>query len=234
MRASDLKAFGASLAVVAAFGLIPGMMESFIVVTKTCPYITSFIKFAVLATFGECIGLRVVTGAYVRPGFGLLPRAFVWGVLGIGIKAAFTIFANGAPAVLAELGLPFSLATLREGSFAAKLAVSFSISVSVNLIFAPVFMTLHKVTDRHIDDTGGSLLKFFSPIPVGRILRETNWDMMWNFIFKKTIPFFWIPAHTVTFLLPSYLQILMAALLGVVLGVILAFAAAKGRRQQQL
>lgn len=231
MRSSDLKAIGVSLAVIAVFSFIPGMMESFIAVTKAYPYATSFIKFAVLATFGECIGLRIVSGAYTRPGFGILPRAFVWGLLGMGIKAAFTIFSNGAPCLLAELGLPFSLATLRDGSFVDKLAVSFTISVCMNLIFAPVFMTLHKVTDRHIDDTGGSFLKFFTPMPVGRILRETNWDVMWNFVFKKTIPLFWVPAHTVTFLLPSYLQILVAALLGVALGLILALAAAKGRKK---
>lgn len=231
MRMNDAKAVGASLAVVAAFTLIPGMLDLFIAATKGYPYVTSFIKFAVLATFGECIGLRVVTGVYNRPGFGVLPRAFVWGMLGMGIKAAFTIFSNGAPSLLTEFGLPFSLETLRSGSFPGRFAVAFTISATINLIFAPVFMTLHKITDRHIEDTGGSLAGFFSPIPMARILREINWDVMWNFIYKKTIPFFWIPAHTITFLLPAYLQILVAALLGVVLGLILAFASVKNAQK---
>lgn len=41
---------------------------------------------------------------------------------------------------------------------------------------------------------------------------------------KKTIPLFWFPAHTITFLLPGTWQVLFAAVLGVALGVILALA----------
>jgi hypothetical protein len=41
-------------------------------------------------------------------------------------------------------------------------------------------------------------------------------------VFKKTIPFFWYPAHTITFLLPSEQRVLFAALLGIALGVLLA------------
>ena len=54
-----------------------------------------------------------------------------------------------------------------------------------------------------------------------------NWRVQWNFVFKKTIPFFWYPAHTITFLLPEETRVLFAALLGVALGVILAVAARK-------
>ena len=46
-----------------------------------------------------------------------------------------------------------------------------------------------------------------------------------EFVFKKTIPFFWYPAHTITFLLPGEMRVLFAAILGVVLGVLLAIAA---------
>lgn len=231
MRSSDVVALGAGFAVVVFIGIIPGMADTFIAVTKASPYLTSFLKFAILATFGECLGLRIISGAYNRPGFGILPRAFVWGVLGMGIKAAFTVFSNGAPALLVELGLPFSAFSLEEGSFAIRLAAAFTISASMNLVWAPVLMTLHKITDCHIEATGGTFAGLFSIIPVARILRELNWDVMWNFVFKKTIPFFWIPAHTVTFLLPPYLQILAAAILGVVLGVILAFASAATPRR---
>ena len=51
--------------------------------------------------------------------------------------------------------------------------------------------------------------------------------MQWNFVFKKTIPFFWIPAHTLTFCLPADLQVLFAAICGVALGLILSIAAMK-------
>jgi len=43
----------------------------------------------------------------------------------------------------------------------------------------------------------------------------------------KTIPMFWIPAHTITFLLPSEFRVLAAAFLSIALGAILAFAKKK-------
>jgi len=51
--------------------------------------------------------------------------------------------------------------------------------------------------------------------------------VQWGFVFKKTIPFFWYPAHTITFLLPGDTRVLFAALLGVALGVLLAIASHK-------
>lgn len=88
-------------------------------------------------------------------------------------------------------------------------------------------MTFHKITDTHILATGGTLRGLFTPIPMGYILQNLNWKVQWGFVFKKTIPLFWYPAHTITFLLPSEMRVLFAALLGVALGVILAIAARK-------
>ena len=101
-------------------------------------------------------------------------------------------------------------------------------SVSMNTIFAPVFMTLHKITDTHILMHGGTLRGFFTPLDMGGIMSSLNWKVLWGFVFKKTIPFFWFPAHTITFLLPGNMRVLCAALLGVVLGILLAVAARKG------
>jgi hypothetical protein len=56
------------------------------------------------------------------------------------------------------------------------------------------------------------------------MLKKIDWQVMWGFVFKKTLPLFWIPAHTVTFLLPEMHRVLFAALLGIVLGTILAIA----------
>ena len=95
----------------------------------------------------------------------------------------------------------------------------------MNGIFAPVFMTFHKITDTHILACGGSLRALLTPIPMARILTQLNWSAQWHFVFQKTIPLFWVPAHTITFLLPSEARVLFAALLGVALGVLLAVAA---------
>ena len=59
---------------------------------------------------------------------------------------------------------------------------------------------------------------------VRQIITHLDWDTQWNVVIKKTIPLFWFPAHTITFLLPAGLQVLFAAFLGVALGVILALA----------
>ena len=188
----------------------------------------SFVKFSLLSTLGELIGLRISSGSYYKPGFGILPRALVWGVLGMGINFSFIVFSSGVPAFAAYMGMTDTAAVMAGPVSLPKVLLALGISAAMNSIFAPVFMTLHKITDIHILSTGGSLKGFFTPIPMGKIMQELNWQVQWGFVFKKSIPLFWIPAHTITFLLPPDSRVLFAALLGVALGVILAVAARKG------
>ena len=187
----------------------------------------SFVKFALLATLGEVIGLRIKTGRYHHKGFGLIPRAVVWGFLGLTIYAAFAIFAAGTPVFLEKVGFEDAGAVLQGGLSWRKVLVSFSIATALNLFYAPVMMTFHKITDIHILKNGGTMKGFLRPIDFAGSFREINWDVQWNFVFKKTIPLFWIPAQTITFLLPEEFRVLFAAFLGIVLGVMLAIAALK-------
>lgn len=76
--------------------------------------IMSFLKFAVLSTLGEMIGLRISSGVYNRRGFGILPRMLVWGVLGMGINIAMIIFSNGTPVVLQYLGMQDAVQVMHE------------------------------------------------------------------------------------------------------------------------
>jgi hypothetical protein len=190
--------------------------------------VMSFIKFAILATAGEVIGLRIRTGRYYYKGFGLVPRAIVWGFLGITIYMAFAIFAAGTPVFLEKVGFRDATSILHSDLSLRKVLVSFSIGTALNIFYAPVMMTFHKITDIHILENGGTLRGFLRPINFARIFREINWDVQWNFVFKRTIPLFWIPAQTITFLLPEEYRVLFAAFLGIVLGVLLAIAALKG------
>ena len=96
--------------------------------------VTSFIKFAILATLGESIGLRIRNGVYNQKGFGLLPRAIVWGILGLTIKMAFVIFATGTPKFLAYLGFTEAVEAMKASFSGLKLLVAFSISATMNLI----------------------------------------------------------------------------------------------------
>lgn len=193
--------------------------------------ITSFLKFALLATLGESIGLRIRTGNYNHRGFGLLPRAIVWGFIGLTIKLAFIIFATGVPIFLEYLGLSNATAIMKDSLSLKKVLVAFSISAMMNIIYAPVMMTFHKITDAHITKNNGKFIALVRPIHFSEILSNVNWNVQWNFVFAKTIPFFWIPAHTITFLLPPDFQVLFAALLSVALGLILAIASLKGSKK---
>lgn len=190
-------------------------------------YIMSFIKFGILATFGEMIALRIKNGIYYKKGFGLFPRIVVWGFLGIVINMAFNIFASGSPFLLRSLGINVADGILKQGFSEMKLLTAFTVSTTMNLFFAPVFMTFHKITDEHISRNKGKIKCFYTPIRFAEIFPSLNWYVMWNFVFKKTIPLFWIPAHTITFLLPAEYRILVAAVYSVILGVFLAFASLK-------
>jgi len=185
---------------------------------------TSFIKFAILATIGELLGLRIRTGSYIQKGFGIIPRMFVWGVIGVTVKMSFIIFSVGTPVLLEYIGVKEASEALMGRMSAEKLFVAFCTSVALNMIYAPVMMTFHKISDMHILSYHGQLKALISPVNFRKIFVNLNWSVQWNFVFKKTIPLFWIPAHTVTFLLHPDYQVLFAAFLGIMLGAILAVA----------
>jgi hypothetical protein len=231
MKKKDLIFIGFVIIFFLPFFLIPEVYEFYQSFNKEHGMIMSFIKFAILATLGESIGLRIKNGVYNEKGFGLIPRVFVWGFLGLAIKMSFVIFATGTPNFLVYMGMENAVEVFKGELSWGKVFVAFCVSSSMNLIFAPVFMTFHKITDTHILNNGGTLAGFFKPIKFKEIFPSLNWSVQWNFVFKKTIPFFWIPAHTITFCLPEEWQILFAALLGVALGVLLSIAAIMGQKK---
>lgn len=206
-----------------------GFYAKFLELTTNHGYIMAFFKFAILAVFGEMLALRIRKGVWYEKGFGVLPRMIVWGILGMGIAMAMVIFKTGVPTFLAsvcgadpaEFKAIFGAAELTWG----KVGIAFAVSVIMNSIFAPVMMTLHKCTDIHIASYEGSMKCFCHPMKMREIFStKINWDVQWNLVFKKTIPLFWFPAHTITFCLPGTFQVLFAAALGIALGLILALA----------
>ena len=234
MKKADIIFILCAVAFLAPFFIFDPVYNAFIDATREYYFVMSFLKFSILATAGECIGLRIKTGSYNAPGFGVLPRAITWGVLGMLISAAMTIFSTGVPNVLTKIGLegttPYNIlidqSILSSQSWYHFLA-AFMISTFMNCIFAPVFMVLHKVSDTHIMNNGGTLRGYFSKLHFQQIFVNLDWATIWGFLFKKTIPLFWVPAHTITFMLaPSY-RVLFAALLGVMLGVFMSLATRK-------
>jgi hypothetical protein len=228
MKRQDLYFVIVMLAIFLPFFLSPELYAWYKTFNAEHAMIMAFLKFGILATLGEMLGCRISTGNYTTPTFGALPRMVVWGLLGMAISMAMTVFSNGIPAFIGSMGGESLVEAFKADGFAwGKLVVALSISVMMNTFFAPVFMTFHKITDTHIAENGGSIKALFKLIDMRRHIVELNWDRQWSFIFKKTIPLFWYPAHTITFMLPGELRVLFAALLGVALGVILAIGLKK-------
>ncbi len=214
MKIKDLFAL-CFIAVLIVFFVTPVTRSAYENAYKFSPELISFIKFAILATFGEMAGARIRSGNYYSKEFGLLPKALIWGLLGAAISIAFRIFSGGVGSfpVFADVN-----------QYPGIILKAFTISFLMNIIFAPVMMLTHKVTDQHIADGGGRF--YFKNINISDILSRIDWAQFWGFLMKKTIPFFWIPAHTVTFLLPAEFRTLFAAILSIFLGVFLSIKAA--------
>lgn len=232
MKRSDLIVILCVLVVLVPF-FIPatGFYDAFNTATEKLPFVMAFFKFAILATFGEMLALRIRKGCWYEKGFGVLPRMMVWGFLGICIAMAMVIFKTGVPRfmeILAGSDKGSLAAVFGESAFSwGKLGIAFAVSVLMNTIFAPVMMTFHKCTDIHILKNGGTVRGLLRPMKMTECLKAIDWNAQWGLVIKKTIPLFWFPAHTITFILPANLQVLFAALLGVALGLILALAGNK-------
>ena len=228
MKRTDLYFIVAIAAIFLPFFLSAPLYEWYSTFNATHGMVMSFLKFGILSTLGEMLGCRISTGKYVTPTFGVLPRMVVWGFLGMGINMAMIIFSKGTPMFMQYMGMTNAVEAFTTDGFSMdKLWVALAVSVAMNTIFAPVFMTFHKVTDAHIAAHNGSLKALVTPIPMAERLATLNWQAQWGFVFRKTIPFFWYPAHTITFLLPTEQRVLFAALLGIVLGVLLAVSVKK-------
>ncbi len=224
LQRSDKLIISAIILVLLLFAGSESVSGGYKSVTAAHPLFAGFCKFAILATFGECLAARLHTGRYYSPDFGLIPKALVWGILGIFITLAFSVFSRGVPSAMASLfGNDAYTSALAGGISLDKVLVALGISVSLNLVFAPVMMLAHKLSDLHIASCGGQLRSLITKPDIPSLLRSTNWDILWSFVLAKTIPYFWIPAHTITFMLPEAFRVLFAALLGAALGVFLAW-----------
>ncbi len=230
MNKRDLIFIVIVLLVLATFFVFPKVLETYLEFNRSHGMVTSFIKFGLLATLGELIGLRIKEGIYFKKTFGVLPKVIVWGFLGLTIKLAFIVFAVGVPAFIEYVGLKDASSFMSGGLSVQKLGIAFSISVLMNSIYAPIMMLTHKITDSHIAYNGGKLNSLIKTIQIESILTTIDWKVQWGFVFKKTIPLFWIPAHTITFLLPTEFQVLFAAFLSIMLGLILAIASLKSEK----
>jgi hypothetical protein len=199
--------------VLAAFLLIlivPDTREAFISFSKTNPYPGGFIKFALLASMGDLLGIRLVKGDYIIPK-GMMFRVIVWGVMGMIITLMFTVFMEGTGAAQKKGLLPFNDVNYVQ---------AFLGSTIMNLTFGPMLMAFHKFMDLFID----SKYECIGKVTLSSLVDKMDWHSLVEFSWVKACVLFWIPAHTIVFLLPSQYRVLVSAFLSIALGLLLSIA----------
>lgn len=196
------------LAVLAVLA-VPSTRTEFVNLTQTYPYPMGMLKFAILGTMGELIGWKIVTGKWRIRNIRIWQRILVWAFLGFVFAAVFPLFSYGVDGLL---GI---------GLLAGKNSVlvqAFWKSFFMQAIFAFPFMIFHRITDTLIDS--GELFRKWKLIEV---YKNIDWDNMFKIV-GSAIIWFWLPVHTVNFLLPPEYRLITAALLAIVLGMILGIA----------
>ena len=169
-------------------------MEFYLNWVTSNPLLSAAIQFSKLGTLGDVISFSVQKKKLAIPctWLQLLAKVVAWAVLGIVIKYGFAGMKGFVQSLLDHQLLPAFMAT--------GLGWAFAVSVFTNVFFGPQMMAFHRLEDNLILGQKG-----FQGI-----------TKAW-----KTLIWFWIPAHTITFLLPADLQLGLAALWSLVLGVIM-------------
>lgn len=158
------------------------------------PIVSAMVQFAILGTFGDVISKWIIKGKVFSP----FPIPIIlFKMIGWAILAICIKYAFIGFHGFVEFLILHKL--LPELNLLAK---SIAISVSINLQFGPFLVIVHRLSDNLIH-------------------KENNWQNL-NKGFLSLL-WFWIPAHTVTFMLDKPFQIGLAAVWSLVLGIILGF-----------
>ncbi len=172
-------------------------MDSYRLWVQTHPFLSAAIQFGLLGTLGELVAasLRARRPALPCPPLPLLAKVLAWALLGLVIKGGFIGMKGFTRALLDHHLLPAILGT--------GLGWAFALSTLTNVFFGPQMMLFHRLEDN-------------------LILGQRGFEGMAPAL--KTLVWFWIPAHTLTFSLPVDFQIGLAALWSLALGFILGLA----------
>lgn len=180
------------------------MPQIYIIWVTQYPILSAMVQFGILGTLGEVISfsLQQKRLAISCSWLQLVCKVLAWALLGVIIKYGFTGM-KGFVNTLIEHGLlPI---TFKQGFLWA-----FSVSVVTNILFGPQMMLFHRWEDNLILGQKGL-----------EGIKKAWWTLVW----------FWIPAHTITFILPTDYQIGLAALWSVALGLIMGFSRTERGKQ---
>jgi len=169
-------------------------MNWYIETVKAYPIITAMIQFAILGTLGDTIAKWIIKGQIFIPyGLGTL-------ILKMAEWALLAVFIK-----YAFVGFGgFVEGLVGHGMLPElnKFGYAFAISVTMNLQFGPFLVIMHRLLDN-------------------LVAKQNNWANINKGMLS--LLWFWIPAHTLTFILDKPFQIGLAAVWSVVLGIILGF-----------
>jgi hypothetical protein len=172
-------------------------MGAYVYWVKQNLILSACVQFAILGPLGEIIAASLVAKRPALPcsWLQMLGKASAWAVLGVVIKYGFVGMKGFTEALLGKHMLP--------AWFSGGIGNAFAVSVFTNVLFGPQMMLFHRFEDN-------------------LVLRGNGYAGMMKPI--MTLLWFWIPAHTITFCLPDEFQIGLAALWGLVLGIILGLS----------
>ncbi len=164
------------------------------------PFLSAAFQFGLLGTLGEvaAASLKARRPALPCTPPQLLAKVLAWALLGLIIKAGFVGMKGFTGALLDHHILPSALGS--------GLGRAFALSTLTNVFFGPQMMLFHRLEDN-------------------LILRRRGFDGMAPAL--RTLVWFWIPAHTLTFSLPAEFQVGLAAIWSLALGLILGLAATR-------
>lgn len=180
--------------------------DFFLTFSSNYKLLGGFIKFFLLASIGDVIGLKLKTKKWSIPNR-FLSKAIVWGFIGVVIVLIFGIYSSGVVSLQEKGILPFE----NSAFFTA-----FFISLIMNATFAPTMMAFHRMTDTYFD-----LKSNQKNVTLTKVINTIDWTSFIQITVLKVIPIFWIPMHTITFMLDAKYQVLFAAVLGIFLGLLL-------------
>ena len=175
-------------------------MELYVEWVTQNPILSAFIQFAILGTLGEFCTAIIKNKKLTLfcTWWQLLLKSICWGVLGIFIKYGFTGMKGFVKGLNEHNMLP--------DFFFTGFGLAFITSLCLQLFFGPHIMFLHRIFDN-------------------LILKKWDFRGMKNALL--TLLWFWVAAHTFTFMMPPVYQIGLAALWSVVLGIIMGITAPK-------
>ncbi|MBN1250575.1 MAG: hypothetical protein JXR51_05145 [Bacteroidales bacterium] len=169
-------------------------MNWYIDLVKTYPILTAMVQFAILGTFGDIISKWIIEKKI------FLPYTYLTLILKMLEWAVIAVTIK-----YAFVGFHGFVDILIEHKMLPELNIftkSFAISSSMNLQYGPFLVIFHRFLDNLIS-------------------KKNNWEKIDKGMLS--LLWFWIPAHTITFMLPKPFQIGLAAIFSVVLGIILGF-----------